>query len=85
MNVDDYTVRYAGEIYRMVVKDGKAGLFTKGGLKHRFHVSADSTKGRLPALQDDSQTRVMVSRAARPCSCKGYPWNTASRELKASI
>ena len=82
---NDIPVKVAGKLYRFISNGEQAGLFSKSGLEQELKV-VEVPKGRgMPKVQDAEGNAVHLSRAARPCSCKGAPWNTRYTTLKDGL
>lgn len=85
MSAADIPVRTGGKLYRFVMKDGEAGLFDKTGLVQKLSVTDSNDRRRVPQVADSEGNNVKLTRVARPCSCKGSPWNRKLKDLMGEV
>lgn len=81
----DMPVRLGGKTFRLVTDGENGGLFSQGGLAQTVTVIADGRGSRAPSVVDANGEALEVRKVARPCSCRGYPWNANTSTLVGEL
>lgn len=81
----DLPVKVDGKLYRFIANGTKAALFGKDGVHQKLTVTEAAKDRRIPKVANLDGEPVTMARSARPCSCKGAPWNVRYTKLAEDL
>lgn len=79
----DAAVRWNGALWRLVMS-GDSGALAAPGKQSVAVVKTGAGRFGVPEVAADG-TVLALTRAPKPCSCKGAPWNQGAQDVLASV
>lgn len=81
----DFAVQVNGVAHRFIGAGTKGAIFAKDGTKRSVTIVEPPKAMRAPKVVDEDGKQVLLSRIAKPCSCRGGVWKMRPSELTAQL